>query len=101
MIASLKSASRATAFEQWLDTVRSGNSGSGGGSPPGHGGAAGTGAAPTPGAAGAAAPAVPSYQEEMAATLAEVAEYLAQQGIRPGGAAADPGSLAADSSRFK
>ncbi len=99
MIASLKSASKATAFEQWLDTVRSGT-GSGGGSPPGQGAGAGSGGATAAAAAGGTAPAVPSYQEEMAATLAEVAEYLAQQGIRPAGAA-DPGSLAADSTRFK
>ncbi|KAL4436350.1 hypothetical protein ABPG77_009912 [Micractinium sp. CCAP 211/92] len=99
MIASLKSASKATAFEQWLDTVRSGT-GSGGGSPPGQGAGAGSSGSTAAAAAGGTTPAVPSYQEEMAATLAEVAEYLAQQGIRPGGAA-DPGSLAADSTRFK
>lgn len=95
MIASLKSASKATAFEQWLDTVRSGSGGSGGSSPPGSGGSAGAAGS------GGASPAAPSYQEEMAATLAEVAEYLAQQGIRPEGGSSDPGSLAADSSRFK
>jgi hypothetical protein len=46
-----------------------------------------------------------SHQEEMAATLAEVAQYLAKQGMAGGGALAptptDPASIAADSSRFR
>ena len=91
MITSLKQASKSTAFEQWLGAVRGG--GGGGGAPPA--GAADAGAA---GADGAAQGSPPSHQAELAATLAEVAEYLAQQGIT---APADPASLAADNSRFK
>ena len=123
MIASLKSASRSTAFEQWLGAVRSSGAAGGGGSAGGSaggsgssspkdgdaggadaaGGAAGGG---PPGAAAAAAGGAAggplSHQEELAATLAEVAEYLAQQGIagRPQ-QPADPSSIAADSSSFK
>ena len=108
MIASLKSASRSTAFEQWLGAVHSSGAAAGsgaGGTPAGApGGAGGAGA---PGAAGGAAAAAgsscgaPSHQEEMAATLAEVAQYLAQQGIAGRPQPADPGSIAADSSSFK
>ncbi|EFN52596.1 hypothetical protein CHLNCDRAFT_138627 [Chlorella variabilis] len=118
MIASLKSASKSTAFAQWLGAVRSGpGGGGGGGSPPAAAAAAaaaggglaaaaagggGEGAAAGGAAAGGGGGAslAPSHQEEMAATLAEVAEYLARQGIA-GPAPADPTSLAADSSSFK
>jgi hypothetical protein len=99
MIASLKSASKSTAFEQWLGAVRGPASapgpggGSNGGSPPGA--AVGGG-----GAAAAASASALSHQEEMAATLAEVAEYLRKEGIA-GRAPADPASLAADNSSFK
>ena len=118
MIASLKSASKSTAFEQWLGAVGGGGgsggsgggtgSGSGGGGSPPAAGAAGTAGTPrgsasalaAAAAAGAAASVAPSHQEELAATLAEVAEYLAKQGVA-GKAPADPGSIAADSSSFK
>jgi hypothetical protein len=118
MIASLKSASKSTAFEQWLGAVGGGggSGGSGGGSGGGNGGnsspaagAAGTAGTPRGAASaltaaaaadGAAASVAPSHQEELAATLAEVAEYLAKQGVA-GKAPADPGSIAADSSSFK
>jgi hypothetical protein len=52
------------------------------------------------GAAAAASASALSHQEEMAATLAEVAEYLRKEGIA-GRAPADPASLAADNSSFK
>ncbi len=124
MIASLKSASRSTAFEQWLGAVRSstaaapgggsagGSAGGSGSGSPKEGGEAGPGAGEDgggTGAAGAAAAAAAgggnggtlSHQEELAATLAEVAEYLAQQGIAGRTQPADPSSIAADSSSFK
>ncbi len=119
MIASLKSASKSTAFAQWLGAVRSGSgpTTAGSGSPPaaaGPGPASGAAARAAAGAAGSgsgtagdAVVTAPSHQEEMAAVLAEVAEYLAQQDLSGSGGRpatltiTDPASIAADSSSFK
>lgn len=114
MLDTMKAASKSTAFEQWLDVAMgrgaappglaeagiggSGSPGSGGGTAGAAGGAGGVAG----GGAGAGGPAAPTHQEEMAATLAEVAQYLAKQGMAGGGAApTDPASIAADSSRFR
>ena len=90
----LKSASRSTAFEQWLGAARA----------PAPAAAAGTSPMETmlPGSA-AAGQGSASPQDEMAATLAEVAEYLARTGSGGGstGGVTDPASLAADSSRYR
>ena len=94
MMLSLKSASKSTAFGQWLDVAL-------GPAQPGS---------PRPvAAAGGEGGGAPSFHDEVQATLAEVASYLSTQGLTGGGGGghgtptspADPGSLAADCTQFR
>jgi len=97
MMLSLKTASKATAFEQWLGAALEVD---------GHGGRfAGEGSGAVPQSH------VPTWQEEQRGVLAEVAGYLAKNGVSPSGGGSisgiaadlplDPGSLAADAVHFR
>eukprot|EP00887_Chlorella_sp_A99_P004372 scaffold15.g4372.t1 len=87
MMLAFKSASRSTAFEQWLDVAL-------GPAQPGS---------PRARLRAEAASCPPAVQDEMQGTLTEVAQYLAAQGLAGAGAPApaDPGGVAAQSAQFR
>lgn len=99
MMSSLKSASKATAFEQWLGAALEGDPKSPRADKDGRGTGAGDGAGQSP------------WQDEQRSVLAEVAGYLAKHGIAGGNvvgpgagdvdAPSDPGSLAAQAVDFR
>lgn len=87
MMLSIKSASKATAFEQWLETQGvEGKIGGGAGDAIGGKGGAGDSTTLTPSGVG-------TYEDEQREVLAEVAKYLAKQGLSAGGDAGGGGGI--------